>query len=334
MDGLEAPDLAAGLGIESHERGGVLVLGFRSVRTPIICRGVAERQIDKPKRLITARGRPHVGCSAGIGLSFGWPTCSVRMLHVPGPAQRAGNCIETLHYARWRIRALAVENLLSGDDHAPDDGRRRGDRHHARSRFAHSDCDIDSAVLAEIHTRRSCARINGNQPRVERACNDACRACAGGIGLWHRVKCDAATRSGIGNASIGNPWIIAPTLRTGGSVERDKYAAPRTQVHGIAYFDRRRFRTPALPRYVARAEGPCAFESAHVLSIDLIERRVTLRVVGAAVGGPIAAGLHERGVRHRLRKWFGHCPSRVRSVGLGYCNAQYDQNERKAAECP
>src|SRR5262249_52801479 len=147
-------------------------------------------------------------------------------------------------------------------------------------------------------------------------------------------KCDAATGSGIGNACIGNPRIIAPTLRTGGSVERDERATPRAQVERIAYLERCRFRTPALLRYVARAEGPCAFESAHVLSIDLIERRVTLRIVGPAVGGPIGAALHERGVRYGLRKWFGHCPGRVRSVGLGYRNAQYDQNERKAAECP
>src|SRR5262249_43186421 len=207
--------------------GGVLVLGFRSVRTSIIRRGVAERQIDKPKRLITASGCPHVWCSAGIGLPLGWQTCSFRMLHVPGPAQRASDCIEALHYARWRIRALAVENLLAGDDHAPDDGRRRSDRHHAWSGFAHADCDIDGPVIAEIHTRRSCARINGNQPRVERASNDAFRACAGGIGLWHRVKCDAATRSRIGNTYIGNLRIISPTLFTGGSVNGDERAAPR-----------------------------------------------------------------------------------------------------------
>src|SRR4029077_20796830 len=122
VDGLEAPDLAAGLDIESDERGGVFVLGLRAVRTPIICRGVAERQINEPQRLITGRGRPHVGRSASIRFALGRTTRALRMLHVPGPAQRAAVCIETLHRARWRIRALAVENLLAGDDHAPDDG--------------------------------------------------------------------------------------------------------------------------------------------------------------------------------------------------------------------
>src|SRR5262249_16455742 len=138
-------------------------------------------------------------------------------------------------------------------------------------RFPHADCDIDGAVIAKIRTRYSCARINGNQPRVECASNDACRACAGEIGLWRRVKCDAATCSGIGNACIGNLRLIAPPLFTGGWVDRDKFAAPRAKVGRIANLGRRRPRPPALLRYVAGAEGPCAFESAHVLSIDLIE---------------------------------------------------------------
>src|SRR5262249_49419503 len=162
--------------------------------------------------------------------------------------------------------------------------------------------------------------------------NDACRAYAGEIGLWRRVKCDAATCSGIGNACIGNLRIIAPTLFTGGCVDRDKLAAPRAQVERIANLERRRLRTPALLRYVAGAEGPCAFESAHVLSIDLIERRVTLCVVGPAIGGPIDADLHKRGVRHGLRKWFGHRARAVWTIGLCHCDAQPDHNERKAAE--
>ena len=181
------------------------------------------------------------------------------MLHVPGPAQGAGDCIETLHHARWRIRALAVENLLAGDDHAPDDGRRRGDRHHARSGFAHADCDIDGAVLAEIRTRRSGARINGNEPRVERARAMMRVAHAPGGSHWRRVIRDAATRSRIGNASSRNLRIMAPTFRASGGLDRDKRAAPRTQIERIAYLERRRFRPPPLLRHVAGSKGPRAF---------------------------------------------------------------------------
>ena len=99
---------------------------------------------------------------------------------------------------------------------------------------------------------------------------------------------------------------MVPTFRARGGADGDKRAAPRAQIERIADFERRRFRTPALLRHVARAEGPRAFEPAHVLAIDLIKRRVTLRVVGPAVGGPIGADLHERGVRHGLHEWLGH----------------------------
>jgi hypothetical protein len=114
---------------------------------------------------------------------------------------------------------------------------------------------------------------------------------------------------------------MAPTFRASGGVDRDKRAAPRAQVERIAYLERRRFRTPALLRHVAGTEGPRTFEPAHVLAIDLIERRVTLRVVGPAVGGPICADLHGRVVRHGLREWFGHRAGIVWPVGLRHCNA-------------
>src|SRR5262245_10792394 len=71
MDGLETPDLAAGLGIERDERSRMLVLGLRSVRTPIVCRSVAKGKINKTQRLVTACRRPHVGRSASISFALG-----------------------------------------------------------------------------------------------------------------------------------------------------------------------------------------------------------------------------------------------------------------------
>ena len=300
---LEAPSGLAGGHIERQQRSRVELLLRPAQRRIIVRRGIAHREIDEPELLVAARHRPHVRRAARPFLPGGRRAVPVRMHHVPGPAQLAGDDVEPLDHARRRPAILPVQHLMAGDEHPADERGRRVDRDEAGGNLAHALLGIDLAIRAEIGTGLAALRIDRDQPRIERALDHPRRTGLVRRRIGHGVIDHAAARRGIGDRIVRHLWIVAPFLHARRRVEREQDVLGRADVQAVAHLERRVLGAIGLPdhrggRQVAGMGEPCLLELRHVRRRDLDERRIAPGAGGAAIDGPVGAGLLAGGVDH------------------------------------
>ncbi|SAQ39802.1 Uncharacterised protein [Klebsiella michiganensis] len=94
-----------------------------------------------------------------------------------------------------------------------------------------------------------------------------------------------------------------PLFFTGGRVKREQALVSGTQIKRVAHFNRRDFigdftRIVRLLE-IARTEDPGFFQVLHVIGVDLLQRRVALAFLIAAIRRPVAIGYVGNGGRWR-----------------------------------
>ena len=88
--------------------------------------------------------------------------------------------------------------------------------------------------------------------------------------------------------------IEMPLFFTGGRIKREQALVGGTQIERVANFNRRDFigdftRIVRLLE-IARTEYPCLFQVLHVIGVNLLQRRVALAFLVAAIRRPVAIG--------------------------------------------
>src|SRR3546814_2622885 len=79
----------------------------------MVIRGIAHRQVDISKLLISRSDSPHIRCAPRPGLARGRMARPIWMHHIPGPAELARDSIKAANDARGRPAILAVKDLRS-----------------------------------------------------------------------------------------------------------------------------------------------------------------------------------------------------------------------------
>src|SRR5215510_11155634 len=140
---------------------------------------------------------------------------------------------------------------------------------------------IYRAAFAEIRARFSCLYIERDQPRVERAEEDAART--GAV----RVRAAPVSRAAIDHHVAEAPAFVyfrieGPEFRPGFGIERNGAVERRGEDQAAFDQDRRCFKRSASKRlvrparfaHIAVSVSPGDFESLHVIAVDVDERRV------------------------------------------------------------
>ncbi|KAG0774134.1 hypothetical protein G6F22_014308 [Rhizopus arrhizus] len=253
------PGRLAGSHIDGYQRGRVAVLVFRARATPVVAGRIAQRQVDQPQCLVTGGRGPHVRRTTRIGLFARRQAATLGLVHVPRPAQLAGDRVVGLDHPRRCIATLPVQHLVAGDDHPAHDGRRRSDRHVPRRYLAHAQGDVDLAVVAEVGAGPAAAGIHRDEAAVQRAFDDARpagrmaarRSTPGHAGRWLRqcqigsdirqcrisqgrcarllVVTHTATGGGVRDRGILHFGIEPPQLPAAGGIKRDQPVAGGAQ---------------------------------------------------------------------------------------------------------
>src|SRR3546814_6983389 len=89
----------------------------------IVSSGIAHRQVDISKLLISRSDSPHIRCAPRPGLARGRIARPIWMHHIPGPAELARDSIKAANDARGRPAILAVKDLMPCNNDTPDNGR-------------------------------------------------------------------------------------------------------------------------------------------------------------------------------------------------------------------
>ena len=164
------------------------------------------------------------------------------------------------------VAAHAVLGAAVADDHLVlDHARRAGD-------------GVLLFLVGGLHLPRHLAGagVERDQASVDRADVD--------LALPHR---DAAVDHVAARPTpdlSGDLGVVLPEPLTGGGVDRVHFAPRRGEEHHAVDDDRRRFMTAIAAGVVV----PRQAQLAHVLIVDLIERREALLAVGASVREPVA----------------------------------------------
>ncbi len=201
------------------------------------------------------------------------------MHHVPCPAKLAGDRVVALDHARGSVPLLPVENLMSGHDHASDDGRRRGDRHHPGIGLSHPRGDVYLAVDPEFRTGLPGPRIDRDDPRIERPLDDPRGADRVRRRAGNRVITHSAASRRVGDILVGHLGVEAPSRLPRDGVERDHDALGGTEIEAVADLQRRGLGAVIVldvgrvrRRQVAGVINPGPFELADVGGRNLRER--------------------------------------------------------------
>ena len=303
---LEAPARLAGGHVQRDQRRRERILLGPAQRRIIVRCGIAHRQIDQAKLLVTRGDRPHVGGAAGPFLALGRIAVPLRVHHVPRPAQLAGARVEALDHAGGRPAVLPVEHLMPGDENPAHQSRWRVDRDEAGGNFAHADLGVGLAVGAEIGAQPARPRIDRDQPGVERTFNDPGRAGLISGQTGHRIIDHAPACGSVGDCRVRYLRIVAPALLARRRIERDHDVLRRAQIQRIAHLERGVFGAVGVAdlrrgRKVAGVDRPGATELADILGVDLRQRRIAARAISATISRPVGADLLARRIAHALR---------------------------------
>ncbi len=213
---------------------------------------------------------------------------------IEAPAQRARACIERANDPALDVGGAVVTDRRADDQKVASNGRRRGDLIEVAVADAQPLCQVDLATRAEIHARLAGLSIQGDQPRIESAGENATRTWLClllGVGLFpHGYASGRALAVVPGSVNVR---IVSPTLTTGFRVERDHDVRPCFYIKGAEGKYRccfkREFARPHKPcAELARAVGPGDLEVRDVLAVYLVETRVVFAEGVAAVVAPIA----------------------------------------------
>ena len=137
--------------------------------------------------------------------------------------------------------------------------------------------------------------IDRDQPRVERAPDDAGGAELVGGRAGHGVVGNAAAGRAVGDGVVGDLRVVRHSSLPGRGIEADDDAHRRTDEERVADLERRVLRRVALLLFVL-GQSPVrnsqtSSSVGDILGRDLGERRVALRAIRAAVGRPVGAGI-------------------------------------------
>ena len=174
---------------------------------------------------------------------------------------------------------------------AVDRGRRGDLELRFRPGLGHSGAQVHQAMLAELVAETAGLRVEGDEPAVRRAVEDAAKGAIRGLPVG-----DAAVGTAP-RARAGPPrrHVEPPPLAAAVSVERDDPPRRRREVEDAVDGQRRALEReggaahePSARVEVARVVGPGAAQPAHVATVDLGQGGVAPASSVAAVRAPVA----------------------------------------------
>ncbi len=217
------------------ERAGIGVQGDQRVRIRC-CRRCARRRSSRGSRspwgrtpgrgrrrptASTTRSRRRCAVPTAAASRDAVASSPRRRNRIPGPQLLAAAHVECAHDAARQFDAAVVADRGADDDDVPIDRRRRGHEVVAGRAVAHAFVQIDLAAVAEVAARPPGAAVERDQPRIERAHEDAMGARRRRLG--GRVdprRHPARGRFRVAPRAI-DPRVVAPALLAGGRIERD-----------------------------------------------------------------------------------------------------------------
>ena len=155
VHGLETPPHLAGDRIKGHHRGGIELAEPRAVRSPIVGRCIAGRQIDQAKLGIKGRGRPDIGRAARIGLALRRQLADGRIAQIPSPRQLARHRIKGPHDARRLGQFLIVRHPATKNHLIANHGRHGGLEIEAGLDRSDTGREVNLAALAKAGAKRA-----------------------------------------------------------------------------------------------------------------------------------------------------------------------------------
>ena len=293
--GLIAPGQFPGRCIQRHDGAGVTFLLWGTVTAPDIRGGHTHRQIHQVQLRVIRRRRPGVRRVEGERVFIRRNRVRIFRARIEGPQQFARVNVETTdHTGRFASREVIRDR--TGDHNRFIGDNRRGRRFiQTRRGIRHIGLQIQNAFVAKGFAQLAGFGVNGEQSAIVDRQHDATRA------IGHHFRA-GIIRAGfvIGHATAGNVLegririklrVEVPFLFTGSGIKREKTLVRGTQVKHVAHFDRRHF-VGQFARIVwllqvAGAEHPGFLQVFNVIGVDLLQRRITLAFLVAAISRPV-----------------------------------------------
>ena len=309
VNGLVAPGQLTGGRVQCHDSAGITFLLRRAVTAPDIWRSNAHRQVDQVQLRVIRRRRPGVWRVKGKGVFVRRDRVRIFRARVEGPQQFTGVHVETTDNAGGFAGGEVICYRTGNHDGFIGDDGRGGRLIQTRRGVRHIGLQIQDTFVGKGFAQLARFGIDGEQTTIVHRQHDAART----VGNDFRARIIRA-RFVIRDATAGHVLegrvgvqlrIEVPFLFTGGRVEREQTLMRRTQIKHIADFNWRHFvgQFTRIVRHlqIAGTEHPGFFQVFNVVRVDLLQRRVALTFLVAAIGRPVAvSNLRDRRRRRRF----------------------------------
>src|SRR5262249_25260671 len=150
---------------------------------------------------------------------------------IPAPEQCAAAHVEGAYGPAGDVDPSVVDDHGAGDDPVAQDHRRRRDAVVALAHLAQAGPQVDLAVFTEVVAALARARVDLDEPRVDRAHHEAPSA----DGTFGRARVDprrdAPAVDHVGVLRI-DLRVELPALRPGLGIERDDLVVGRAEIQG------------------------------------------------------------------------------------------------------
>ena len=307
---LVVPAHLAGGQVQGHQAGAVFFGARGAVGAPLVWSLVAQWQVDHAEFFIDAGQRPHVRRVAAVVFARWQWLGGVRVVAVPVPHQVTVVDVESTDHAGRLVGRLVVGNVAAHDHQVTGDGGWRGGVVAARGERADTGGQVDHALVAEAFADLAGVGVQGNQARVGGWQVQAARARLGhglaGVGDHGRRRASGCVGVFVivGNATAGHVGetleadraldlrVEAPDFLAGVRVQRQHLAVGGAGIEHAVDLERGvvvgQLDRVASGWQVAGADAPGFLQRADVVRGDLLERRVAVTELGAAIGLPVA----------------------------------------------